>query len=531
MGMSNSIKHKLFFLLIVMGAIPFIIVIIMSSMNMITDWEISVEKNGMLRNTIISEHVTELFEKNFYVLHATAVNSKIVDYVQNPQSQNQNEILYLLQDTNEIFRDKNTMALTSSHAEQLIRTDGSKLVNIKNRKHFHEAMKGNDFVSDVIVSMSTGKMIVVLTTPIKNKKNIICGVIQRNLDLEILHDFVETHDDKELSVIILDREGRVIVDSERQGNNAENFWKDESYKFLSEHITKGSGIIKTTVNGEEALVSYSKNTLTDWVVITVQPYKFIMNQIYSEIFKYALVALLMLLIVSGVAYWTSVHATKPIIEITKAANIMASGSVDVENLKVDSTDELGKMAEAFNKMKIARDTYQMEAKTDTLTQLYNKATFENICRKMLQEFKDEEDNETLMALFIIDLDHFKEVNDTKGHQFGDKVLKKFAKQLRKSFRPYDGIGRFGGDEFLVIINNLPDTEIITRKAEIINKVARELKIDGENANITASVGIAIVPNDGTEYEEIFRAADKSLYFVKKHGRNNFYCESLNRGIL
>ena len=80
-------------------------------------------------------------------------------------------------DTNNIFKDKNLMALTAVNAEQLIRTDGSKLVNIRDRRHFQEAIHGKDFVSDVIVSMSTGEMIVVLAAPIRDEKNYVVGIL------------------------------------------------------------------------------------------------------------------------------------------------------------------------------------------------------------------------------------------------------------------------------------------------------------------------------------------------------------------
>lgn len=523
MGLGNSIKHKLFFILVIMGAIPFIIVICLSSMNMIRDWEVSVKKNGDLRNKIISEHVTELFEKNFYVLHATAVNSSVIDYVKNPRPEKQKEILFLLQNTNKIFRDKNLMALTASNAEQLVRTDGSKLVNIGNRKHFHAAMEGKDYVSNVIVSMSTGEMIVVLTSPVKDENDNSVGILQRNFNIRALQDFVETQDDEETSVIILDGNGRVIVDSEKNENiSAENFLNDDNYKFISELGLKNSETVHVNVNGYEALVSHSKNPLTNWTIISVQPYKYILNQVYGEILKDALIGLVMLLIVAAVSYYTSVRATRPILEITRAANIMASGNLKVESLHVNSEDEIGKMAEAFNKISSARDAYQLEAEIDTLTKLYNKKTFEIACKNKLKEFKNFGAEKKFMALYIIDLDHFKEVNDTRGHQFGDRVLEEFAAKLKKSFRPYDYVARFGGDEFLVLLTDLPNTEIISRKAEWINQFARELTVDGENAKISASIGIAVIPNEGFDYEEIFNSADKSLYFVKNNGRDGYF---------
>lgn len=522
MGLNNSIKHKLFFLLIIMGAIPFVIVIVMSTVHMIEEWEESVKRNGILRNTIISEHATELFEKNFYVLHALGINNVIIDYLKNPQEKNYQPVKFLLYDTNKIFRDKEMMALTGTDGVQLIRTDGSKLVDISGREHFKQAMNRKDFVSDVILSMSTGKMIVVLVSPVYDEKNNVVGILQRNFNLNALQNFVESQDEEEISVIILDSKGRIIANSDNKDDLTERFLNDDTYNFIYEKNIRESGIVRANINGEDSLVSYSQNSLTDWTIITVQPYKYILEQVYSEIIKYSLIGFLMLAIISAVAYFTSVRATKPILEIVKTANKIASGATNVETLKINSEDEIGEMAEAFNKMKQARDSYHFKAQTDNLTGLYNKNTFEKFFEMKLQELQ-EDDSKGFIALYVIDLDHFKEVNDTKGHQFGDKVLQEFSKKLKKCFRPYDCIARFGGDEFLVFIGDLPDTEIIFRKAEMINQMARELKIDGENAKISASIGIATAPQQGMDYAKIFKAADDALYHVKNNGRDDYHC--------
>ena len=233
-----------------------------------------------------------------------------------------------------------------------------------------------------------------------------------------------------------------------------------------------------------------------------------------------MIGLLMLAFVCATAHIMAIKATKPIIEITNAADKIVKGN-KIEKLEIDSDDELGQMAAAFNKIRSARDAYQLESELDKLTKLYNKSTTENIGKLKLKNFS-EQDSDTIMALYIIDLDHFKEANDTYGHQFGDKVLMEFSRNLRKKFRPNDCIGRFGGDEFVVIIDNLPSMEIVLRKARDIKNVAVELTIDGRNAGITASIGVAIIPQDGLDYDTIFKAADNALYHVKANGRNGFY---------
>ena len=182
------------------------------------------------------------------------------------------------------------------------------------------------------------------------------------------------------------------------------------------------------------------------------------------------------------------------------------------------------MAAAFNKIRSERDAYQLESELDKLTELFNKKTMENLCKMKLKTFNENENSNIFMAFYIIDLDHFKEVNDLLGHQFGDDVLVEFAKGLKKIFRPNDCIGRFGGDEFVVIVDSLPNIEVVMRKAEQIKQIAYNLTVKGRSHFVTASIGIAIAPQNGRDYDSLFAAADKAVYHVKNSGKNGYYCQ-------
>lgn len=515
-------------LLIVISSLPLIFVVIVSAINMVTELEEIAASNGELRNAVISEHVTELLDKNFYVLRALALNPIIVNCVSDPNPANLEGARNLLYDTNSVFRDMNLMALTGADAQQLIRTDGSKLVNLSQRQHFKEAMYGRDFVSDTIISMSTGEVIVVLETPVRDNRRRPIGMVQRNLNLTALQGFVETQDDEQTSVMILDRAGKMIAYSEGLTTVMENQSDEDRYKFITERMLGDVGVLRADVKGEEALICYSKNATTGWLIVTVRPYHFIMEQVYARVAVSILIGFLMLILVSVTAYFLSIRVTKPIVQIKDAADKIVKGTGTFEKIEVTSDDELGQMAEAFNKIRSDRDAYQIESELDKLTRLYNKTTMEQACRMKLKLFKDQPDNDTLLALYVIDLDHFKEVNDTHGHQFGDKVLLEFSRVLRKQFRPNDCIGRFGGDEFVVIIDNLPGMEIIIRKAKQIKDVASKIVIDGIDTGVTASIGIAIAPQHGLDYDTLFKSADESLYFVKGHGRNGYYYASAEK---
>lgn len=164
---------------------------------------------------------------------------------------------------------------------------------------------------------------------------------------------------------------------------------------------------------------------------------------------------------------------------------------------------------------------QFQAKKDPLTQLYNKGTAESSIRSILQE------GDGNHAFFILDLDHFKEINDTYGHMFGDAVLSQAGKMLKLLFRSSDVLGRLGGDEFLVFMRDVPSMDVILRKAgEICDAVS---KLFEKEKGIYCSVGISRYPEDGTSYEELYRRADNALYAAKNNGRNQFVLYSGDHG--
>ncbi|WP_033171181.1 GGDEF domain-containing protein [Selenomonas sp. ND2010] len=166
----------------------------------------------------------------------------------------------------------------------------------------------------------------------------------------------------------------------------------------------------------------------------------------------------------------------------------------------------------------SRDNYKTLAETDALTGLLNKAAIEQAGKAILATPPAPE---RCHALFIIDLDHFKEANDTMGHQKGDDILRRFALCLMHIVRANDALGRFGGDEFILILENLPRPAAIAI-ATRINTAARNLELhaDGSPA-LSASIGIALSPAHGTTYADLLHNADQALYQTKENGRDNW----------
>ncbi len=164
---------------------------------------------------------------------------------------------------------------------------------------------------------------------------------------------------------------------------------------------------------------------------------------------------------------------------------------------------------------------------DLLTNLPNRAMFQDTLVKKLSKAKR---NKTKFALMFIDLDNFKMINDTLGHDYGDLLLIEVAKRLTAILREEDLVSRLGGDEFTVILDDIRDTaypSIVAQK--IIDSLSQPIKLDDEMGYIGASVGIAIYPDDATNKEDLIKNADMAMYSAKQGGKNiyQYFTEDMN----
>lgn len=159
-----------------------------------------------------------------------------------------------------------------------------------------------------------------------------------------------------------------------------------------------------------------------------------------------------------------------------------------------------------------------KTKLDGLTGLYNRSGFVG---KVEQCLKEKSTGKKMDALFLLDLDHFKQINDTFGHQTGDRVLCDVAEKLRLSLRSNDLVGRLGGDEFIVFVRDADNEDGFRRCAEKLNSVLmKKYEEAGKEVCISASIGIAVA-EQGMDFNELYKRADIALYEVKRCGRNGY----------
>ncbi len=166
----------------------------------------------------------------------------------------------------------------------------------------------------------------------------------------------------------------------------------------------------------------------------------------------------------------------------------------------------------------ARDELHRVAMYDSLTGLLNRGAILDYLRREIARASRLQTN---VGVMILDLDHFKGVNDTFGHLAGDQALKRVGDLLQSNVRSYDVAGRFGGEEFLVVLPNC-GYSALTLRAEMVrlSMASLRLEFDGRPCSLTASIGVATLdPNLGESLESLLQRADSALYEAKRYGRN------------
>ncbi len=156
-----------------------------------------------------------------------------------------------------------------------------------------------------------------------------------------------------------------------------------------------------------------------------------------------------------------------------------------------------------------------KAERDPLTRVYNKST----TKKLIKNYLRTDSKDTYDAFIIIDVDDFKNVNDTLGHLFGDSILVDLSQEMQDLFRSNDVVGRIGGDEFIVFLRGMKQKSHIEAKANDICKIFDLLYAGDDGAKISGSLGVALFPQDGDTFDELYRKADLALYASKRAGKS------------
>ena len=220
----------------------------------------------------------------------------------------------------------------------------------------------------------------------------------------------------------------------------------------------------------------------------------------------------------------------PISKLNESTNIIIKTKALTARVGVYNNDEIGELAKNFNVMldKLYQSHDELneqknflayKAHHDELTGLPNRALFNDRLEFALIKASRKQ---SVVAVFFLDLDRFKDINDTYGHNVGDEVLKVFAQRLKESIRAEDTLARMGGDEFMIIIEdhvNPNTSKVVAQK--IIDAMKEPIKVETDTVKLSTSIGIALYDKDAQESHELIKNADLAMYDAKQSGRDNF----------
>ena len=193
--------------------------------------------------------------------------------------------------------------------------------------------------------------------------------------------------------------------------------------------------------------------------------------------------------------------------------------LSITPVKVADKYEFSGFIRDITDKKKAEDQIWKQANFDTLTGLPNRHMFYD---RLALEIKKAGRTSLPMALLYIDLDHFKEINDTLGHSMGDKMLVETTRRISACVRETDTVARLGGDEFIIILTELNEVSRVDALAQhILHELAEPFRLEGEMVYVSASIGITLYPHDATAVEDMVKNADQAMYAAKAAGRNRF----------
>ena len=373
-----------------------------------------------------------------------------------------------------------------------------------------------------------------LVTPIIVKDKII-GLIRANISSEYFGAFIPKSQD----AFVLTKDGDYLFNSQGLSNLPE---LEETAKGLFDS-DKANGYIAKKATSLKNIYGYYYIESHDWIYIVKQDGS-AQHELVSTLPITLIITLIIMLIISYQISQVLVHKyTDPIITLKDNMTQAAAGNLDLV-CNIDSKDEFGELSDMFNNMmniisnnynqlneskKILEDN-ELELKKnyahieqlayrDALTGLYNRVAFMKYAYDVFHRNGSKFEKH---AILFIDLDNFKNVNDTLGHDYGDLLLKKIASRLLSFTTEEDILARTGGDEFLIFKTNFSTiNELEAFAKSIVDTGTQPFDLDGESAHISMSIGIALFPRDGLTISELIKNADIAMYNAKNAGKNSF----------
>jgi diguanylate cyclase (GGDEF)-like protein len=341
---------------------------------------------------------------------------------------------------------------------------------------------------------------------------------------------------------LLDREGHLLVhpqlggasEVERPRPGAVNdethafphstAWGSSDFRTMAaEMLSRGGGTTSYADAVDTYEVVYQPVFAGHWIVATVLPHTTIYHSAARLIRDTLVIVVPLLTLALVLMVWYGTRLLTPLRTLARALHAIGAGQL--QTLGITGNDEIGELGRAFDHMAgelqaslqkrvEVEAALQHQALHDALTELPNRAWLQDLLEGRIAA--GEHDGRA-WALLLLDLDRFKEVNDTLGHEVGDQLLQEIARRLQSELRTCDAVARLGGDEFAVLLGDadmLTAPRVVTRLIEVLEA---PMQLKGQQVSVGASIGIALHPDHGHDVPTLLRRADMAMYVAKRSG--------------
>ncbi|MBX9850114.1 MAG: EAL domain-containing protein [Rhodocyclaceae bacterium] len=417
-------------------------------------------------------------------------------------------------------------------------------LNVSDRFYFQQAKDTKQVVIEPVIGRLSGKGVVQVAYPVHDSDRVLHYILLASLDMDKYGQKIANGLAlRSMHFQIWNRDGSIIMDY--LGPDAQKFEITQAHRdfVLS---PKNSGTLKIG-SGANALImaraDLPGNHDTGLHLVLAVPERDLKASIDSQ-FKQSLFLIIGIssLIFVGGAILGEYAVRRQTIRLMQAISRLDAGVYTLPIGEPYPRGELGQVMRALDRMgdsleaqreviALHTETLERQARIDSLTGLANRHM---LTYRLDQTLSYARRHQRVAGVLMLDLDRFKNVNDTLGHAQGDELLREVARRLKSCTREDDTVARLGGDEFVIILADMANSEDITPVAQkILTELAKPIKLECQSVTVTTSLGVALFPRDGDNSDALLRFADTAMYRAKEEGGNayTFFTTSMMQNML
>jgi diguanylate cyclase (GGDEF)-like protein len=396
--------------------------------------------------------------------------------------------------------------------------------NIRNRNYFQQVLKGKTFISNPLISKSTGQPIIVIASPIISDN---LSLIAATIKIKDLSNYINRYTiDENIYSFIINGVGNIVAHPKQDDLNNYRFYNyssffDYDYNFLQKIKDKNQGNLTFIENNDKNHAFYRKIPGTDnWKIVSILPQSYLQRSINKVNKIIIIISIITIILAFILSFYLSRNIAKPIIQLKNTFQKGASGNLNIRS-EINSNDEIGDAAKSFNKM---MDVIKDLSYNDSLTGLPNINFFKKELKNYLYKLEDEK-----LYLCAVGIDDFKSINDSFGHNIGDQILQKLANRLSNQLEVEHLISRVG-DEFYFYLrekNSKSKTIVEKNLYNILNHINSDYFINDNIIYLKSSLGVSVYPDDSKKIAGLLKNASLAMHSVKKNNSDKMSFYSIN----